>query len=130
MPSKSSRRRRRSYLSMSSIVLPTYREVNCLQVLTRSLPVGNMSCMDKLLAYINKSSLDERARFCSEVGTTEGYLRKACSTGQKLGPALCVSIERATNGAVTRRDLRPHDWYSIWPELADDAGAIHVEEAA
>ena len=30
----------------------------------------------------------------------------------------CVSIERATNGAVTRKDLRPDDWHEIWPELA------------
>ena len=30
----------------------------------------------------------------------------------------CLLIERATDGAVTRRDLRPHDWQEIWPELA------------
>lgn len=30
----------------------------------------------------------------------------------------CVPIERATDGAVTRRDLRPDDWHEIWPELA------------
>jgi len=29
----------------------------------------------------------------------------------------CVPIERATHGAVTRRDLRPDDWANIWPEL-------------
>lgn len=31
----------------------------------------------------------------------------------------CAAIERATAGAVTRRDLRPDDWHLIWPELAD-----------
>lgn len=31
----------------------------------------------------------------------------------------CIAIERATAGAVTRRDLRPDDWHLIWPELAD-----------
>lgn len=31
----------------------------------------------------------------------------------------CFAIERATNGAVTRRDLRPDDWHEIWPELAE-----------
>lgn len=31
----------------------------------------------------------------------------------------CAAIERATNGAVTRRDLRPDDWQHIWPELAE-----------
>ena len=30
----------------------------------------------------------------------------------------CVAIERATGGAVTRKDLRPHDWQDIWPELS------------
>lgn len=30
----------------------------------------------------------------------------------------CADIERITNGAVTRRDLRPDDWQRIWPELA------------
>lgn len=33
----------------------------------------------------------------------------------------CVSIERVTRGAVTRRDLRPDDWHLIWPELAQPA---------
>lgn len=86
--------------------------------------------MNKLLAYLNQLSPKERAIFCPDVGTTEGYIRKACSTRQKFGPMLCVAIERATAGTVTRRDLRPHDWHLIWPELADGAGAIPVEEAA
>lgn len=30
----------------------------------------------------------------------------------------CLAIERATSGAVTRKDLRPDDWENIWPELA------------
>ena len=29
----------------------------------------------------------------------------------------CVAIEAATKGKVTRKDLRPHDWQEIWPEL-------------
>jgi DNA-binding transcriptional regulator YdaS (Cro superfamily) len=28
----------------------------------------------------------------------------------------CVPIEVATDGAVTRADLRPGDWQQIWPE--------------
>jgi len=31
----------------------------------------------------------------------------------------CTAIERATEGAVTRRDLRPDDWREIWPELEE-----------
>ena len=30
-----------------------------------------------------------------------------------------AAIERFTDGAVTRRDLRPDDAHLIWPELAD-----------
>ena len=35
----------------------------------------------------------------------------------------CTAIEQATNGQVTRKDLRPYDWESIWPELADKKAA-------
>ena len=41
------------------------------------------------------------------------------STGPRVPPIeRCVPIERATNGAVTRQDLRPDDWKDIWPELS------------
>lgn len=29
----------------------------------------------------------------------------------------CLAIERATQGAVTRADLRPEDYWLIWPDL-------------
>lgn len=36
------------------------------------------------------------------------------------GPVYCVAIERATDGAVTRRELRPDDAHLIWPDLATE----------
>lgn len=39
----------------------------------------------------------------------------------------CLAIERATNGAVTRRDLRPDDFHLIWPDLG---AATEAKEAA
>lgn len=50
--------------------------------------------------------------------------------GRLPSPASCVAIERATEGAVRRWDLRPGDWHQIWPELidVDGAPAIPVEE--
>lgn len=48
---------------------------------------------------------------------------------RRPNPILCVAIERATCGAVTRRDLRPDDWHLIWPELAEQPApkeASHV----
>lgn len=60
------------------------------------------------------------------------------SSGVRLVPIeRCVAIERATDGAVTRRDLRPDDWREIWPELADPSAArssaainLEAQEAA
>ena len=40
--------------------------------------------------------------------------------------ARVVEIERATDGAVTRKELRPNDWHLIWPELKDEA--VHDEQ--
>ena len=76
--------------------------------------------MEKLLQFINSMPLDDRHLFVGRCGTSENYLRKACSVGQLLGPALCVSIERASGGTVRRADLRS-DWPLIWPELGTAA---------
>lgn len=42
----------------------------------------------------------------------EYWLRKG-----RVPAEYCPAIERATDGTVTRRDLRPDDWHRIWPEL-------------
>jgi len=73
--------------------------------------------MDKLIAYINSLNKHARADFVGRCGTSEGYMRKASSTKQKFRCELCVAIERASNGAVKRQDLR-EDWAEVWPELA------------
>lgn len=36
----------------------------------------------------------------------------------------CLGIEKATNGAVTRMELRPSDWWTIWPDLAKKHAAL------
>lgn len=54
---------------------------------------------------------------------THGY------AGRLPSPSYCVLIERETGGAVTRRDLRPDDWWRIWPELVDDEHPVPAVEA-
>jgi len=45
-------------------------------------------------------------------------------SGNRPIPLIAASaIERATNGAVTRQDLRRNDWWLIWPELAEREAA-------
>lgn len=45
-------------------------------------------------------------------------------------PENCVAIEQATDSAVRRWDLRPSDWWLIWPELIDVEGAPAIPEVA
>lgn len=73
--------------------------------------------MNELRLYLNSLSQDEQKDFASQCGTSIGYLRKALSKNHELGAALCVLIEKASSGAVTRKHLHPSDWTSIWPEL-------------
>lgn len=40
---------------------------------------------------------------------------------RNLPVELMTQIERATDGRVTRQQLRPDDWQRIWPELAEQA---------
>ncbi len=40
------------------------------------------------------------------------------ATGSRPVPIIrCVEIEELTGGAVTRKQLRPDDWWQTWPEL-------------
>ena len=32
-------------------------------------------------------------------------------------PENCTGLELATDGAITRKELRPDDWWLLWPEL-------------
>ena len=51
-------------------------------------------------------------------GTVGQWLKPDVRTGREVPPKQCVRIEQLTQGAVTRRDLRPKDWLEYWPELA------------
>lgn len=72
--------------------------------------------MDKLIAYLNSLDKQSRGDFARRCDTSENYMRKARSAGQKFRCELCVRIEIESNRQVTRKDLRD-DWASVWPEL-------------
>ncbi len=58
----------------------------------------------------------DRKAFAARCGTTEPHLRNV-AYGKSCSPELASAIERETFGSVTRADLRPSDWWKIWPEL-------------
>jgi DNA-binding transcriptional regulator YdaS (Cro superfamily) len=42
------------------------------------------------------------------------------ATGKRPVPIIrCVEIEELTGGVVTRKQLRPDDWWQIWPDLRE-----------
>lgn len=74
--------------------------------------------MEQLRTYLRGLADDrQRKSFAETCGTTIGHLRNVAYGLRPLAAETCVSVERATSGTVTRRDLRPDDWWLIWPEL-------------
>lgn len=52
-----------------------------------------------------------------KIGVSQSFLSQMIGGIRTISPENAVSIEQATNGEVTRKDLRPDDWDRIWPEL-------------
>ncbi len=69
-----------------------------------------------LKSYIS-SGYGKAKELASEIGVHPSFLSQMVGGDRSISPERCVLIERATNGAVTRKDLRPNDWADIWPEL-------------
>lgn len=62
---------------------------------------------------------EEQKQFAANCRTTVAYIRKVfCVKGLKFGAILCSLIEKESKGKVSRKHLRPDDWYIIWPELS------------
>ncbi len=64
------------------------------------------------------------------VGVTQPTVSEWLRGDRPVPVERCVLIERVTDGVVTRRHLRPTDWWRIWPELVTEANPIPVREAA
>jgi hypothetical protein len=74
--------------------------------------------MEKFRIYLNTLGPEAAQDFALRCDSSIGYFRKAISEGKPLNPITCVKIERESNNAVTRKDLREKDWQDVWPELA------------
>ena len=83
-----------------------------------------------LKSYTNQLPRGGVAQLAQRLGKTPVYLSQlsARQDGREPSPELCVQIERETNFAVMRWDLRPTDWHLIWPELIGAEGAPTVAE--
>ncbi|MEK0268272.1 hypothetical protein WM008_01120 [Vibrio vulnificus] len=75
--------------------------------------------MNELKAYLSSLTMPEKESYAIRAGTTLRYLRKIVSIKRTtIHPKTCALLERESAGQVSRKDLRPDDWFEIWPELA------------
>ena len=80
----------------------------------------------KLNDYLDKHGA--KTKLATEIGAQVQLVWQWASGVRAVPIDRCYAIEQATNGIVTRRDLRPDDWQKIWPELA--AAQSHQAQAA
>lgn len=81
----------------------------------------------RLKTYLKENSAAELARDLK----IPPPLLSQWKTGVRPVPLeRCTEIENATAGSVTRRDLRPDDWWKIWPELVTSEFPSPASEAA
>jgi DNA-binding transcriptional regulator YdaS (Cro superfamily) len=50
-------------------------------------------------------------------GITKGAVSQWKLDGRSVPEKHCTAIERLTHGQVTRQELRPDDYWLIWPDL-------------
>jgi len=72
-----------------------------------------------LKSYLSSLERGASSRIASSLGISISYLSQMASGKSPISAARCVAIEQATHGAVTRRDIRPDDYWQIWPEIDD-----------
>ncbi|MDB0544074.1 helix-turn-helix domain-containing protein [Ralstonia solanacearum] len=73
-------------------------------------------CGMKLADYLDRPGVSQ-SRLAKQLGVSAGLVYQWHSGRRPISAKQCTAIERATDGAVTRQELRPDDWREIWPEL-------------
>ena len=87
--------------------------------------IGTMNALETAI-----ESAGGVGKLAAAIGVGQPVVSNWRARGTTPDAVHCVAIERATKGAVTRRDLRPDDWQAIWPELAKPRKPKPTTEAA
>lgn len=69
-------------------------------------------------------------RLAAALSLSKSYLSQVASGATNCPFSLAVAIERETEGFVMRWDLRPNDWWQVWPEFIGHHGAPAVPSLA
>ena len=84
-----------------------------------------------LKEFIKSLRVGDVKKFAARLGVSPSYLSQMASGRAAISPTRALMIESATEGQVSRAELRPHDWELIWPEYASGIrlGQTHVVHA-
>lgn len=77
----------------------------------------------KFSTYLERLPKGGKKALAKQLEIAPSYLSRIASGERSITPSRAMDIERATAGAVTRKDLRPDDWFDHWPELAMQKGS-------
>ncbi|ECI5353057.1 helix-turn-helix domain-containing protein [Salmonella enterica] len=67
----------------------------------------------KLKKYTDSLTRGELSKLAIDLGISASFLSQMASGAAKVPVSRALAIEKATNGAVTRKDLLP-DWQKYW----------------
>lgn len=81
----------------------------------------------KFSDYVGSLPHGGKKKLAEDLGIRPGYLSGLISGKLTITVTRAMDIERATKGVVTRKDLRPDDWFIQWPELAEREPAAVLE---
>ena len=76
-----------------------------------------------LKTHLAALTVPQRDALAAACGATRGHLQNIVYGLRPCSPELAAALERESQSAVRRWDMRPDDWHLIWPELIGSAGA-------
>lgn len=62
-----------------------------------------------------------QAKLARLTGLAPAFINQMYHGLKPVPDRACVKFESATNGVVSRKRFRPHDYAEIWPELAEQS---------
>lgn len=83
-----------------------------------------------LRTYFDRTDRGQQVRLASLVGVRPPVVAGWVSGKRPIPISHMATIEAFTHGAVTRQAMRPADWQTIWPELAEAAASEPNQAAA
>ena len=67
--------------------------------------------------YIASLPRGGASELAEKLDVSPSFLSQMSTGRSPISPERANTIERLTDGAVTRQDLRPDDYWRIWPDL-------------